>query len=307
MTELVYDFPIKDWCDQPELETPINADALKNLEYRLSQYSYTCAEQVADSIPAGPAGPQGPVGPAGPQGPLGLQGPAGTDGAQGPPGASGAQGPPGTQGAKGDPGTAGAQGAQGPKGDTGAQGDAGPGMPIGAPIPWLVAAIPSGYLELNGQACPAGTYPKLNALYGANLPDLRGRMLLHANATYPIKSTGGEAAHALTAAESGVPAHGHGISGQTGAADRSLDHLHVSPVSGYQYLLYIGEQFGGQPGTGTAYPHGAAANTGAMDRSIDHLHGVGSLAVAANSAANAANAHNNLPPYVAVLWITLAG
>jgi microcystin-dependent protein len=176
-------------------------------------------------------------------------------------------------------------------------------MPIGAPIPWLVAAIPSGYLELNGQACPAGTYPKLNALYGANLPDLRGRMLLHANATYPIKSTGGEAAHALTAAESGVPAHGHGISGQTGAADRSLDHYHVAPNG--QFALVI--PGGGGSGFAAGANAGSYGSTGAADRSLDHLHGVGSLAIAANSAANAANAHNNLPPYVAVLWITLAG
>jgi len=76
--------------------------------------------------------------------------------------------------------------------------------------------------------------------------------------------TGGEKAHLLTSAESGVPAHTHSIA-------------NVGLVSGSQYA-------------------GGAS-----------ISQTGSRITAANTAANAASAHNNLQPYIVVYrWVRTA-
>jgi hypothetical protein len=122
------------------------------------------------------------------------------------------------RGPQGDPGPKGDIGEQGPQGEPGAQGDPGtPALPIGAPIPWLVATVPAGFVALDGSAIDSGTYPVLAALYGANLPDLRDQFLMGASATHAIGTTGGEAAHVLTNAEMGIPATAaSGVGANTG-------------------------------------------------------------------------------------------
>ena len=45
------------------------------------------------------------------------------------------------------------------------------------PIAFPKSTPPSGYLAMMGQAISESTYPKLYALYGATLPDLRGQFL----------------------------------------------------------------------------------------------------------------------------------
>ncbi|ENZ3998404.1 phage tail protein [Proteus mirabilis] len=50
--------------------------------------------------------------------------------------------------------------------------------PIGAPIPWSQATVPSGYLICNGQTFNKSTYPKLAVAYpSGKLPDLRGEFI----------------------------------------------------------------------------------------------------------------------------------
>jgi hypothetical protein len=44
---------------------------------------------------------------------------------------------------------------------------------VGAVVMWGGASIPSGWLEMNGQASPASLIP----IYGSNLPDLRGQFV----------------------------------------------------------------------------------------------------------------------------------
>ena len=46
-----------------------------------------------------------------------------------------------------------------------------------SPIPHPSSVPPSGYLAMQGQTISAATYPKLYALYGATLPDLRGEFI----------------------------------------------------------------------------------------------------------------------------------
>ena len=50
--------------------------------------------------------------------------------------------------------------------------------PVGAPIPWPLAAPPSGFLLMNGQSFNKTTYPKLALAYpSGTLPDLRGEFI----------------------------------------------------------------------------------------------------------------------------------
>ncbi|MFM5802329.1 tail fiber protein [Aeromonas veronii] len=50
--------------------------------------------------------------------------------------------------------------------------------PVGAPIPWPLAAPPSGYLMCMGQSFNKATYPKLAVAYPSGvLPDLRGEFI----------------------------------------------------------------------------------------------------------------------------------
>lgn len=53
----------------------------------------------------------------------------------------------------------------------------GSAVPVGVPLPWGSATPPAGWIKMNGQAINATTYPKLSAIYGSNLPDLRGEFL----------------------------------------------------------------------------------------------------------------------------------
>lgn len=53
----------------------------------------------------------------------------------------------------------------------------GTALPFGVPIPWPVSTPPDGWITMSGQAITAAQYPKLYALYGASLPDLRGEFI----------------------------------------------------------------------------------------------------------------------------------
>jgi hypothetical protein len=48
------------------------------------------------------------------------------------------------------------------------------GLPVGTPIPWPSSTPPAGFVSMVGQAISQTTYPQLYALYGTNLPDMRG-------------------------------------------------------------------------------------------------------------------------------------
>lgn len=273
--------------------------------------------------PQGPQGPQGEVGPQGPKGdkgdkgdqgdvgPYGLKGDKGDVGLQGPKGdkgdigltgAVGPQGPQGPKGDKGDTGFTGGVGLTGPKGDTGFVGPQGPkgdkgdkgdtgesGVLIGSPVPWLVSAIPNGYLEFDGQAITQSQYPVLFGLFGANLPDLRDEFLMGASVAHPVGSTGGQDAVKLTSAESGLPDHDHHmVSVNLGGAGPA-----VQSSGGKNYIL-------GRGGAGSANTLPAPVGSSGFFFGI----GVGAVVGGAKAASTS---HENKPPYRAVKWITKAG
>ena len=147
-----------------------------------NQYYLQYTTQNGWTCSAGTPGLQGPTGPQGPTGAAGLQGATGATGATGQTGLTGPQG---------------ATGATGQTGPTGPQGQAAPTPPVctgtgnllqfdgknwqcitsvtvptGLMMMWPDSTPPPGWLEANGQST-AG-YPGLIAVYGANLPDMRG-------------------------------------------------------------------------------------------------------------------------------------
>lgn len=53
----------------------------------------------------------------------------------------------------------------------------GTALPFGTPIPWPSSTPPTGWITMSGQSITSTQYPKLYALYGPNLPDLRGEFI----------------------------------------------------------------------------------------------------------------------------------
>ena len=259
----------------------------------------------------GEPGDQGPMGPKGDQGDPGVPGapgspgPAGADGAPGATGAKGDPGDPGPEGPQGDPGATGATGsagatgatgAAGPKGDTGDTGPAGAdgddavsyaidAMPIGHIMPWSRKTAPTGYVFATGAAFTKAAYPEAydvakaerdasNTLwnYAAipgsetfTVPDLTDRFLLGASL---VGSPFGE----LFGARGGAKTHL-----LTAAESGVPAHTHVVAASPSGLM---------NPGS----TYGAVINTGG---------GVTN----ANTPADAAQAHNNMPPWAAVGFV----
>lgn len=104
--------------------------------------------------------------------------------------------------------------------------------------------------------------------YGGTWERIKDTFLLAAGDTYTNGSTGGEATHKLTAAESGLPAHTH---------------------SAKEYVVKTAST-----GTVKWHPAPKADSTSSYSNSVE---------VESNTAADAKNAHNNMPPYIAVnVW-----
>lgn len=109
---------------------------------------------------------------------------------------------------------------------------------------------------------------------GGTWVQLKDRFLLGSGDTYANGSTGGSATVTLTSAQSGVPAHSH-------------------KYNDYN-TTYTLKTTNRKPGTSTAVAYGTSltAGGGATERTSSK-----------NTAANASQAHENMPPYMAVyMW-----
>jgi microcystin-dependent protein len=152
------------------------------------------------------------------------------------------------------------------------------GVPVGVLMIWTGAVAPSGWLLCQGQTVLASSYPGLASVLGSaggnvTLPNLSDRVPLGASGSRPLKSTGGAATVALTAAQTAIRNHVHGSSG-----------------SGLSFL--------GQASLGII---GWLAGPGSQ--------GVSGFSTTGNPTGGEVNgaAHENLPPYLAVNYIIRAG
>lgn len=157
-------------------------------------------------------------------------------------------------------------------------------VPIGAVVPFAGSVAPPGWLECAGQAISRTTYATLYGVvgngYGAgdgsttfNLPNLQGRVPVGAQGlTWFQTSTGGASTVTLSTAQ--MPTHTHGVSG---------NHDHT-------YLLrsFSGTSTGAQ--AVSALTSGAAEDTGGLG---SHIH----------TAVGSSAAHENMPPYLVLMYI----
>jgi len=136
---------------------------------------------------------------------------------------------------------------------------------------------PRGWAFCNGQLIPINQNQALFALlgvsYGGNgttnfaLPNLQGRMPMHTDGARAVGTFGGEATHVLTTSE--MPAHSHGAM----AAERATT---TSPAAGYWAAP-------GKPAFGTATD--------------------ASMSASAVATAGQSQAHENMPPYLALNFV----
>lgn len=162
------------------------------------------------------------------------------------------------------------------------------GTPIGSILAFAGPSPPAGWLAADGAAVSRSTYAQLYAItgdgYGAgngtttfNLPDLGARFPMGAKGLAPLQTTtGGASTVALTTAN--LPAHDHGSAG---------NHAHV--------LENIAGEFMSGPGAEIAL----ASNPGGS-------HFTSTNGAHTHSSVGSGTAHENLPPYLAILYIIRA-
>lgn len=255
--------------------------------------------------------------------------------------------PQGIQGPKGDTGNT---GPQGPKGDTGGVPDGGTTDQVLAKASntdqdteWktlnyvtLQAVYPVGAIYMSTVATDPAT------LFGFGTWErITGKFLLGATdngssgASQAAGNTGGAATVTLTAAQSGVPAHAHGLNSHKHKYDKANSSVtggsHAHGLSaGYAHLSSSGSYIrfrykdvtdwkaqwqvpGSASGSANTSNVGDGTTLGGnTDSSSSHSHtlaytstdsGAASGNTANNTAADASSAHENMPPYLSVyVW-----
>ena len=135
-------------------------------------------------------------------------------------------------------------------------------------------------------------------------------MLIGAGTAHMAGDTGGTETVTLTKEQSGLPAHGHGFTQPTvngGAITKG-----VPSSGGHSHTVYGVREYNYNTGRVAAYGgHICNASDGSENRTTSsngshthnlpaHTHSVSGGKVSDNSGANATQAHDNMPPYLAV-------
>jgi microcystin-dependent protein len=210
--------------------------------------------------------------------------------------------------------------------------------PIGAGALWFAATPPANWLICDGSSLDTTAYADLFAIIGYNfggsganfnLPNPLGKMPIGASSTYPLASTGGEAAHVLAAAE--IPAHAHPIT-DVGHTHTATQPAHVHPDPGHTHGVSASQDAHSHgldhtPMTENVGPNGGAGsgwgfNSTRTDTQQPPVHvsinaaatglqaAQPAITVAASGtglsttqAAGGGGAHNNVPPYLSINFI----
>ena len=175
-------------------------------------------------------------------------------------------------------------------------GSGGGGEPVGTIIAWggSTASIPTGYQLCDGGAAESNT---LQAITGANVPDLRDRFIVGAGNNYSVDATGGSANAILVSHNHGAGTyavtggnHTHGYTKAADIDDPNDDGESGNP-SGSGGLLTGGFESETTSGTG-AHSHTISGSSAT----------VGKDNTGANSTSQTGT-NANLPPYYALCYI----
>jgi len=199
------------------------------------------------------------------------------------------------------------------KGDTGPMGPTGyDTAPIGMPLPWFSSTLPDGYVLADGQPLTSTTYPQLAAFAlaeknagntawthsGATFtaPDMRNRFV-YGRGTKALGATGGVEQYTLKAAEAAQKATS--TTASTSGVD-SPDHSHSNTNGAFLNVSATVSTFlNTVNNAGYAVFH--APNTAGA--SVRHQHSIPALSIAGS---DATSPHENMPPYVVIVWIIKA-
>ena len=178
---------------------------------------------------------------------------------------------------------------------------------IGEIKPYAGSGEPAGWMKCDGRAVSRSAYAALfNAIgttYGAgdgnttfNIPDLRDRFPVGAGNSYALNAKGGANTVTLTKEQSGLPAHSHGFTQPT----------IESNTSGYTLLAANGPLTYKAAASGSAVTRLLGDSTGSSSVPRSGAKATGG-AVSQNTGANAAQSHENRPPYIGINFLIYVG
>ena len=198
---------------------------------------------------------------------------------------------------------------------------------IGSIIPYTKSIIPSGYLICDGTAVLRSSYPELFSVIGVtygpgdgettfNLPDMAGRAALGVSNNYLLGVSGGEETHSLIVDE--IPLHAHSVPehGHTNNilfSTPTLTHS-ITTQPSFTYTKLNGTRKMNLS-RGSAYQTVANAS---MSRATnvaisDHpatdctmSGGVTDCPAMTSGYAGNGDAHNNMMPYIALVFLIQA-
>jgi microcystin-dependent protein len=186
-----------------------------------------------------------------------------------------------------------------------------PGLPSGMLAPFAGTTAPSGWELCYGQAVSRTAYANLFAVVGTtygtgdgsttfNLPDLRGRAVAGIDnmggtdaGRLDIANTAGTVTGSqyvtLTSAQSGIPAHNHGVT----------DPGHVHSANGRTDSAPTASGFGG-----VSSAIRASYNSYTLDNQLVTVYSnTTGITINNNTAANASAPHDNMPPTMIMNYI----
>lgn len=180
----------------------------------------------------------------------------------------------------------------------------GQATPVGTVNSYAGSTAPDGWLLCNGQAVDRTTYAALFAVIGTtygsgngsttfNVPNLTNRVTVASGGTYARGATGGAASVTLTEAQ--MPGHDHGSAGSHSHPSAG-SHSHTAPAYTTDDRTKSTNLFN------TLLP--AQSGTVNTSTSGDHTHG--SAGGHTHTWEGGGQAHENMPPYLALPMIIRA-
>lgn len=191
------------------------------------------------------------------------------------------------------------------------------------------AVAPSGYLVCDGSAVSRAAYSTLfeaiGTTYGSgdgsttfNLPDLSGRVAIGASSSHAIGTSGGEETHELADGELSahtheVPAHGH--ANTITATTPSISHTVGQPAYNYGRpgdwkFVYNGSTGGFMnttTNTASRTTDITVANHPASDCTMSGGVSDASAFDTGSAGSSVVQAHNNMQPFITMLYIISTG